>query len=206
MYEEQIIEWRKLYGDIYSVSERGKEYIFRTLTWGEFDTLSKEGKSISSAEQEDLIVKTTLLAPQEDFDSLSAGVVTSICDVVLEFSGISNPKRAKAVLDDKRTVVDSVRYLMYAFVISAMPAYKMEDLDKLNFAQLATKLALAEKILEIHKANADPQMMNVTFELTDPEEEAVKEKEAALKHGANKKPGQAGWNDPIAARLKQALG
>jgi hypothetical protein len=90
---------------------------------------------------------------------------------------------------------------MKAFVLATISAYKPEDLDNLTYSQLAEKVAIAEKIIEITQSMHGIQPNNLKLELIDPEEEEEKQKSMEAKHDLAKGPGAAGLNDPIAQKL-----
>jgi hypothetical protein len=196
--DEQIFEWKQRYGNIFSVSLGGKDFVFRELTLREFSAFSAHLVGSDSATSEDYLVRTCLLYPVNlDFDTLPAGVVSSIAQQVIEKSGFGSVQYAKELLEHHRTKKDDVQNLMKAYVIASMPAYKEEDLDNLTFNELAKKVALAEQILEINQAMFGVEN-KVTLDLIDPEEEEAK----ARAQKGNQAPAS---EDPIAQRLAQAL-
>lgn len=202
--DEQVLRgWKQQYGQIYSVDVRGEEYVFRPLTFREFDHVRDDMDS--SADAEEQIVAAALLQPEALDDRVPAGVVTAIAMQVMEISGFGNPKRMKAVLEDKRQRADGdVRTLMKAFVVATMPAYTDDELDDLTFDELATKVAFAEQVLKVHQESVGVEA-DLKVHIIDPEEEAEEVAREAQKHVAQKKPGTAGWNDPIAMKLFDAL-
>lgn len=205
---EQIAKWKKEHGHIFSMQIGSTEFIFREITFNEFDEVIAFQELEDSAAAEDFLVRLALLYPQmqqKDFDKLPAGVISSIADEVLSASGIADPKQAKSMLDDLRLQSSDVRVLMKAFVLSTMSAYREEDLDEMTFSQLAKKVVLAEQIIKINQAAFGIEN-EITLDLVDPEEEAQRAMQDKQKHAAQKKPGQAGAGDPIAQKLSQALG
>jgi len=205
---EQIASWKKEHGNIFSVAIGSTEFIFREVTFSEFDDVISRQQTEDSAEAEDFLVRTALLYPEmaeSDYDLMPAGVVTSIAEEVLEQSGMASPKKAKGILEKYREQNTEVRSLMKAFILATMPAYKEEELDFLTFSQMAKKVALAEQIIKINQAAFGVEN-EITLDLIDPEEEAQKQDTEKQKHAAYKKPGQAGAEDPIAQKLAQALG
>lgn len=201
--QEIIDEWKREFGKVFSASIFGVDYVFRAVTFLEYDTAERME---SSADAEDYLLDCGLLHPRDmDLDRIPAGAVTALIEEVLEVSGFGDPKRAKAILEEERQRVSEVWGLMKSFVIAAMPAYKEEDLNSLSFDQMAHKVALAEQIIQVNQAafGIDNELK---LDLIDPEEEAMRAEEEARKHAAQKKPGQAGYNDPIAQKLQEALG
>lgn len=219
-------DWKKQYGEVFSVEIRKVEYFFRALTYDEYRLASDP--DFDAAEQEDFIVAQAILAPEVDFDRLPAGIVTVLAQQVIKFSGYGDPKTAKLVLENKRAEAAGVQGLMKAFVLATMPSYTEEHLDGLSYAQLAAKVALAEKIIEVQQAAiplADGQIPQVTLTLVDPEEEAAKEaarqekerkkiEEQLARSGGKHTNADApppikqkiDPNDPIARKLREAMG
>jgi len=105
------------------------------------------------------------------------------------------------ILEQKREKASSVRSLMKAFVLATIHTYTPEFLDGLTYSQLAERVALAEKIIEIQQATAGMESTNVTLALIDPEEERQREAEKASRYNASRKEGEAAYEDPIARKL-----
>lgn len=104
-------------------------------------------------------------------------------------------------MDQKRDKASSVRSLMKAFVLATIHTDTPEFLDNLTYSQLAERVALAEKIIEIKQAINGIESTNVTLALIDPEEELAKERAAAAAYDSKRKEGEAKYNDPIARKL-----
>lgn len=192
------------YGPIFSAQIRGSEVYFRELTFSEFDSIiniqNMEGNS--AVDSEDLIIKTAVVYPEDlNVDKLPAGIVTSLCQQILDISGFNSPKTAKQILDQKREDAAQVRSLMKAFVLTTIKGYTPEDLDDMTYSQLAEKVALSEKIIEITQALHSIEPNNLKLQLIDPEEEEEKAKQKAAKHNMAKAQGAAGYEDPIAQKL-----
>jgi len=205
--EEQIAAWKREYKNIYSIPFRGVDYIFREISFREYDDAINHERANDSASAEEFLVDIALLSPVgQAYDDTPAGVITSLAEEILEYSGFGAPRHAKEVLDRHRDEVNNVHGLMKAFVLASMPSYKEEELDELTFNQLAAKVALSEKVMEVNQASVGIEGISVKLDLIDPEEEAVREETQREKHTAQKKPGQAGYDDPIAAKLQNALG
>lgn len=94
-----------------------------------------------------------------------------------------------------------VRSLMKAFVLATISTYKPEDLDEMTYSQLAEKVALAERIIEITQNMHSIQPNDLKLELIDPEEEEEKKKRTAARHDLSKTEGAAKYDDPIAQKL-----
>lgn len=198
---EQIAQWKVQYGSIYSTPVRNVNYVFRAITLKQFQDAFKD-TTASAADREETIIRIALIHPLEiDFDGISPGVVSALAEEILEVSGFQNPKLAREKLEARRKEYTDVFILMKAMILATMPTTDVDLLDELTFDQLLNKVVLAEKIIEVHQAIMGGEPVKLV--LVDPEAE---EAEQTFKHAAQKKPGTAGYNDPIAERLKQAFG
>jgi hypothetical protein len=75
----------------------------------------------------------------------------------------------------------------------------------MTFSQLAEKVALAEKIIEVKQSINAIEPTQVKLDLIDPQEELEKQKRIAAEHNAKRKEGEAVYNDPIAQKLMGGL-
>lgn len=203
---EQIRAWKRTYSKIYSLNVRGIDYVFRALTFAEFDDLRSSGQD--AIDLEDEVVALAVLDPPEGPPENSvAGVVTVLAKEILETSGFGSIARRKELLETYRVEAETdLRVMMKAFVLSAMPFYREEDLDGMTFDCLARKVVLAEHVIKVQQASVGVTEHELRVDIIDPEEEAAEMEELKQKHAASKPPGTAAFDDPIAARLHSALG
>lgn len=199
---EQIQEWKQQYGDgeIFSTEIKGKLFVFRTLSIGEFTSLPMGKGGIDQFELEDLILEKGVLYPQDaELDRIPAGIASTIAEEILEVSGFLNPSRAKELLEQKRDESGQLIQLMKIFICAAMPSFDLNRVNDMSFSQLIETVVMAEKIFEIQGAILRGD--KVSLDLLDPDEESQQEAAERHNHALNRKPGQAGWNDPVADRL-----
>lgn len=191
------------YGSIFQTYLKKDLIIFRELTFAEFDKIAEyELSGESSAEIEDLIIKSAVVHPEDIvLDHYPAGLVASLAEEILQESGFASAAKAKRTLEDKRAQAAEVRNLMKAFVLSTITTYSPEDLDNLTYSKLAEKVALSEKIIEIKQNILGIAPTNVVLQLIDPEEEELKLKDKAERYNKSKKEGEAQYEDPIAQKL-----
>jgi len=199
-----IFDLKNQYGNIYSVKIKETTLVFRELTFKEHSKILsyKDFEDFSSADLEDMILEYTIVYPQ-DYDTLKIppGNVTSLANNILDISGFSSAKIAKQTLDIKRLECNEVKNLMKAFVLATITTYSPEQLDEFTFSELAEKVALAEKIIEIKQGINGIEPTSLRLQLIDPEEEEEKEKARAAKHNLSKPVGTAAYDDPIARKL-----
>lgn len=209
---EDIVKLKTLYGEVFEIPIHGSlSVVFRALTFAEFDDLAITEDYISAVDSEDNIVKQVLLYPDfSELENLGAGVVSTICEEIIEQSAFFNVSKAMEKLGQARGKKEDVRFIMKAFVIAGIPAYKPEDLDDMTFLELSNKVALAEQIIELKVAiqqsafaeGAEPP----TLMLIDEEAESEEQERRKAMHNLTRKEGTALADDPIARQLHQSLG
>lgn len=210
-----LTEIKLTHPEVFVFSQGSKDYVFRPLTLGEFAKLN--AGAMSSAEAEDFAVQSAVIWPESfDVGAMRAGTVTSLAQEILEVSAFTNPKLARQILADKRDHADDVVNVMKALILAchAELGITNQDLEHYTFAQLAETTALAEKVVQIRKTIYDPGL-ELELEIIDPEELAEldrKQQEEEMRKAQNprnidsgSKAGTARADDPIAARLHQAL-
>lgn len=201
---ELIFALKSKYGNIYSVAIKGRDVVFRELTFKEYNKILylQNLDGFSSADMEDLILSYAVIYP-ENFDimSIPPGIVSSLSQEILDISGFFTVSLAKNILEQKRYEATEVKNLMKAFVLATITMYTPEDLEDMTFSELAEKVALSEKIIEIKQNMNGMEATNLSLQLIDPEEEVQKEKVKAARHNLSKKEGEAAYEDPIARKL-----
>lgn len=201
---QSIIDFKNKYGSIYSVDIKGRTLVFRELTFKEYSNILnlKDIDDSSSADIEDLILEYTIVYPDDfNLDTIPPGNISTLANDILDISGLTSAKLAKITLEEKRNQASEVKNLMKAFVLATISSYSPEDLENMTFSQLAERVALAEKIIEIKQNINGIESTNLKIQLIDPEEEAEKEKIRAAKYNASTLPGEAQYEDPIARKL-----
>jgi hypothetical protein len=205
---EVLVELKQKYGPLFATSIKGIDLLFRELTFEEYDKIVKiqDGSNFSSADAEDKILETTIVYPDlKALDRIPAGAISSLAAEVLDASGFSSVRTAKDILSEKREEASQVRSLMKAFVLTTIQSYSPEDLDKMTFSQLAERVALAEKIIELTQTINGMEPTEIKLELIDPEEEQEKEKLRAARYNASRKEGEAAYQDPVARKLWSSM-
>lgn len=199
-----LFDLKKKYGNLYTVSVKNLDLVFRELTFREYDLIlyHQELEDFSYADIEDLVLEYAIVYPENfSLNRIPAGLVTSLAQNILELSGFFSVKIAKKILEEKRYQMTEVRSLMKAFVIATMSFYSPEQLDDMTFSELAEKVALAEKIIELKQSTYEIPNNNLKLELIDPEEEYEKQQRAKDIHDKAKPKGAATLDDPIAQKL-----
>lgn len=199
-----VFKLKSKYGNIYSVNIKNVELIFRELTFFEYEKITylDEYSGATYADVEDFVIQTAIVHP-EDFDiyKIPPGNVSILAQEILDISGFHSAKIAKNIMELKRVQANEVKSLMKAFVLATITSYSPEDLENMTFSQLAEKVALSEKIIEIRQGMNGVGPTGILLSLIDPEEEELKEREKAVRHNSSKLPGAAEYDDPIARKL-----
>ena len=175
------------YNHIYSVSDdSGTEYLFRSLTLNEVKLVEHFilKKTRSGFEIEDFCLRRCLLYPEEiDLDDVSPGVAKQIADEILTVSGVSDASFiVKAMLEARSRLGGDILLDIKSYIISAMPQYTDDELNKYTLLELIEKLILSEKILTLQgklaglDSNVELQLTysSETDNLADEEYEVVK--------------------------------
>lgn len=198
--DDLIAEWKLQHGHVYISAFKGQDFYYRAITLGEFKSITVTDPDLKTAKTEDLIVRLALLYPKDfDFDNAPAGVLSGLAEQIFNMSGFGDPGYASQLMDEERKDVQQFSNIMKTIILTALPAYKEEELDLLSFHQLAHKTALAEEILKL-KQSVDEGSV-VSLAIIDPEKEEEMKRQQKAK---TTKPGSVSYDDPIASRLRRA--
>lgn len=179
-----VEENKKKYGRVFSVPlNRKVECFFRPLTVGEYESI-EDADNLSSAEIEDLIVKTCVFWPEnfnpEDFP---AGIITSLSEEILESSHFSDIVTAESALIKARNKSNTITSIMKSTILSLYEIfnYTLSDLNNKTFEELCDLVTTAEQIIKIKKTVYDPTVeLEISFGTTQ-EQEVPSEDPTALK-------------------------
>jgi hypothetical protein len=145
---ELIVDLKKRHGEIFQMDFGDQALVFRALTLKEFENLAIEEGHSDSAQSEDNIVQTALLYPSMSvLEKMSAGLISVLAEEIIEESSFLNISKAQEILDSQRKEMNDIKALVPIFIISAMPSYKLEDLENKTFNELLYMVAMAEEIL-----------------------------------------------------------
>lgn len=216
---EGIAKLKVEHGEVFAVTVGKVEYIFRALTFGEFNIIMNTEES--SADTEDLVVETALLYPLDvNFDRLSAGAITSLAGEILDVSGFTDIDSCLQQMENARVKAGSAIAMMQAFVIASGQQYSAKEFDGFTFQTLADKVALAEQVLELQAEVMRGSPVKMSFVAPDEEEQEqdysnpdkyrqfTDEEINKINRSQESSStiGQARGDDPIARKLREALG
>lgn len=168
------------FGNLEEVSFKTITYYCRPITINEYKyVVSSLAETASDTDLEDLVFRIGVVYPENiDIDRTLAGHITSVADVILRISGLTDLGYLVSTLEKYRSEVEESIYMMKAFIMATMPAYTEEDLDQYTVELLIKKVALAEKITMVQQATLGlpPEAaFAFAFGSTEPEEEVFVE-------------------------------
>ena len=122
--------------------------IWKPMAWGKYKQYRNVVLRNSDLllEVEDRIFSECVIEHNYPLEYIPAGVVTTVAQTIIHFSGFSNLDALEAFMLEKRAEVQNVEEQIKAIVCRSFPAYKFEDLEKLPFDSVAKYLALSEFI------------------------------------------------------------
>lgn len=203
-----ISRLKEKYGKLFTASVDGVDVVYRTLTLGEFNHLANVSNAQGPAEAEEQTLATVVVWPDNlDLDQFKPGSIAALAESILVGSGFTSAETAQSMLVQKREQSHETLKMIKAFVISTQPSYKDSDLDQFTLEELLEKVALGEQILRLQQVTVGIEETGIEFTILDPEEEEeVDSEDLRQKHQQVKPMGAAEYDDPIAQKLKQALG
>ena len=192
---EQIAAWKTEHNEVFSAHLGGKDYIFRAVTFAEYES-TLDGPDWSSADAEDELVRIAVLWPQDvDPAKMSAGAVSSLASSISAESGFNNAYRTIALLEEWRTKYSGLRGQMDAVIMTGLPNLDPKSLRHMTMYEKAEMCVLAENVINMRlQANGVPDA-DFKLEVYTPEEIA------AMNAQKISDDGNATVSDPIAQKL-----
>ena len=143
---------RERHGQVFlTILSDGQEIPWRPLTIGEFIEYDKllKGNTYPQAyiENEIFIKCVKNKALIELIDELPAGTISQVTETILQYSGPSSLEELQYFLDFNRTQVQGVLQQIISYISQAFPAYRPEDIYKMDYHLLMTRFAEAENKL-----------------------------------------------------------
>lgn len=187
-----ISELKTKYSHIYSVSdEDGTEYLFRSLTLEEVRLVEYfiVNRLKTGIEIEDHCLETCILYPENlDLDEVAPGTAQQISEEILRISGIADANYVITSMLNTRAKMDSdILIDIKSYIISAMPSYNDNELDKFTLLELIEKLILSEKILTLQSQLAGvDQKIELNIERIDGEENIPEEEYEVVRKKTSK--------------------
>lgn len=143
---------REIYGAVYLIKfPDGTDVPFRALSYGDFhyynDALT-HGLDFPFILEEEIFRKCVLdQAVVDNLQSHKAGTISSTVAAIMQVSGPVDVSEFNQVLSAKRVEASRPKNHFAAIICKAFPAYKIEDIDEMDFDTFLLRLAQAEQLL-----------------------------------------------------------
>ena len=147
---DDILSWKRKYGDIFYIKIKDNVYIFRTLTKGEYFSILDVQGNISK-DINNILLKECILYPKNycNFNLLLAGEVEYLISKIVELSGFSNGDKLVKDIEKERNNIGKLDNQIVLIICRAFPQLTPKDLNNLNYYTMLNYLALAEEILGV---------------------------------------------------------
>lgn len=148
-----IVDAKLKYGDLYKYSSIGGQVsvVYRLLTWKEYTSYIEllESDAVPRSIIEEQIFYSCVLdeAYASNMDSLLAGDVLTLVNLILVQSGPQTEDDVADKLDEKRDMVYALNSQIRSIIPMAFPGYSPEDISSMSWDKVTETLALAESIL-----------------------------------------------------------
>lgn len=148
---ENIEEYKSKYGDIYSITILDQEYIYRTISIGEYHRVYSASRT--DAEMEDGIVREALLYPDID-SSILAGIPTILANNILISSNMDLSRWDSVVSEKKSNIIGNKNPSedpIIGRIITITEAFRYSPIELYNMGadQLLDLCAWAEIKLQV---------------------------------------------------------
>lgn len=162
--KDEIAKLKEVFGPLHKINIEGTSYILRTLNRKEIASL--DIFSEIDTDKEESIVRLAIIDPIDmDYDNVSAGVISTLAEVVLDKSGLLGIESLQNALEkarNKRTIFTDI----YEIICAGFPALLPGDLDNITLDKLMDLFVIAEGIL-IKQGLLEEE---VSFEIEEDEE------------------------------------
>jgi len=125
------------------------DFLFRLLTFGEFDTFSKLAQFGDVAE---LVLKTTVVFPKAPWEDHSlqfveTGVYEEAAALVIESSGFETKSAMFSNLNQGRQLSNTIYGAAQMFICKAFPGLNPRSLSRMSMPEMFRYLAMSEQML-----------------------------------------------------------
>lgn len=127
------------------------DFLFRLLTFGEFDTFSKLAKFGDVAE---LVLKATVVFPKAPWEEhplnlVEAGVYEEAAALIIETSGFEAKSAMFANLNLGRQLSNTIYGAAHMFICKAFPGMDPRSLSRMSMPEMFRFLAMSEQMLAV---------------------------------------------------------
>lgn len=132
--------------DIYSYEIGEDFYMYRLITKKEYHYYMSAG--LDELELQDIICNTCILYPEKlDIDDMLAGDVTELAKLIISQSCVDFSDR-KTLIEMYREEMIDLDNEMICIIIKAFPAYKIEDIENMDYPTFYKLYTRAEWLLQ----------------------------------------------------------
>lgn len=158
MGRREVSRWQQLFGSIYEVGIQGEVYVVRPLTekefrflWGGAYSLEREARDF---ETEYATIKACILSPENlierldaDDPTLPGGILSSLCEIIIEASNFSNTTIISDTLAQYRKEQESSTIdVLKNYILAAEIGYTLEELEEMTLEKICRLTAHAEQV------------------------------------------------------------
>ncbi len=149
MNDFELARRRNPEAQVFSVDKYN--FLFRPLTIKELSV-----PELESTEAEDHYVATATIWPESfNFDNIKAGYVTRYATEILRKSGFEDLGSVNELLEKHRDRAENnIIHMMKSYVLTALPAYKEQDIDNLSMDEFTRLVVLSEEIITVQQSIA----------------------------------------------------
>jgi hypothetical protein len=147
-----LVQATEKHGAIYKITtkESNIDVYYRLVTKREYDTFNalcdKDGTTFAA---EDYLIKTAVVFPTIESldDSIYAGETNFIAEEIAKNSGFFDFKQFFNAVTFARQQCQILSEQIIIFIAKAMPVYKIDEIENMNYIDQARLLAMSEVIL-----------------------------------------------------------
>ncbi len=150
---EHFIALKKLgHKELYMYAIGGLDFIFRPLTYSEFDSITQLEQHIDSIEVNEAINSIAVLYSEIDMedwlDRCSVTAPDNLAEAILRASGFDSQETFLEKLDKAREASGEVNSLLIIVICKAFPSMTPADISSMTLEDQLMHFALAEEIVE----------------------------------------------------------
>ena len=174
-FDAVVEKLSKEYDSIVCAEIMDEVFIYRPITRSEYRNIMTA--DIEDYEKQDLICSTCVLYPEEyDWDDCLGGIPNELCTEILDKSCVSLEDTG-ILLEMYREEMTELENQMVCIIAKAFPAYKLEEIEKLDNIKFTKLFTRAEWILEnLDGLEVNMDVVEIINNALDKTEEVIEEK------------------------------
>lgn len=141
---QQMKEWRKQYGYLFTVKIEEKEFICKEISRGEYKRIQNNYEG-DEYRQEEEICKVSILYPIiNNFDNEYAGLPNSLATEILKESGFGDSPKVGMLMEKYRAEMDDFMNQVSCAIQEAFPLLDLEEIEEWPLEKTLWYLSRAE--------------------------------------------------------------